>query len=436
MNIPISKNPRVVIIGGGFAGISLSRRLVKESFQVVLMDRHNYHTFQPLLYQVSTSGLEPDSIAYPLRKITRHSKEGFFRLAEVNSISPEINTVHSNIGDLTYDYLVIATGSKTNFFGNKSIEENGMWMKTIPQALNIRSLILENLEQAVITNDPVKRRALLNFVIAGAGPTGVELSGAIAEVRNFIVPKDYRDLDPEEMEIHLIEGLGRVLPPMSEATSKKADKFLKDLGVKVHLNTLVQSYDGKTVITIQEGLSFETSTFIWAAGVSGAPIEGLNATALVEKPARYDVNEFNQVKGYENIFAIGDIALMRNSKYPKGHPMVAQPAIQQGKLLARNFKRLVEGKDLEPFEYFDKGTMATIGRNRAVVEMGKLKFGGFFAWFIWMFIHLYFLVGFRNRLITFFNWVYNYINFDKASRLIVRPFKSNKKNLEVDQKKV
>lgn len=436
MNIPISKNPRVVIIGGGFGGITLTRKLVKEHLQVVLIDRQNYHTFQPLLYQVSTSGLEPDSIAYPLRKITRHSREGYFRLAEVLSVSPEINTVHTSIGDLTYDYLVIATGSRTNFFGNKSIEEHAMWMKTIPQALNIRSLILENLEQAVITDDPVKRRGLLNFVIAGAGPTGVELSGAIAEVRNFIVPKDYRDLDPKEMKIHLIEGLDRVLPPMSETVSKKAQKFLEDLGVEIHLNTMVKGYDGKIVETNKEGLSFQTSTFIWAAGVSGAPLEGLDASALVERADRYEVNAFNQVHGYENIFAIGDIALMRTQKYPKGHPMVAQPAIQQGRLLAKNIVRMVKREELKAFEYFDKGTMATIGRNRAVVDMGKLKFGGFFAWFIWMFIHLYFLVGFRNRLITFFNWVYNYINFEKASRLIIRPFKSNKKNLEVDQKKV
>ena len=436
MNIPNSENPRVVIVGGGFGGISLARQLMDEKLQVVLLDRQNYHTFQPLLYQVSTSGLEPDSIAYPLRKITRHSKEGFFRLAEVDSISPETNSIHTNIGELTYDYLVIATGSKTNFFGNKSIEEHAMWMKTIPQALNIRSLILENLEQAVITDDPAKRKALLNFVIAGAGPTGVELSGAIAEVRNFIVPKDYRDLDPKEMKIHLIEGLDRVLPPMSETVSKKADKFLRDLGVEIHLNTMVQAYDGKRVTTNQEGLFFDTSTFIWAAGVSGAPIEGLDASALVERPKRYDVNVFNQVRGYENIFAIGDIALMQTEKYPKGHPMVAQPAIQQGKLLAKNLKRILNKEKMQPFSYRDKGTMATIGRNRAVVDMGKLKFGGFFAWFIWMFIHLYFLVGFRNRLITFFNWVYNYINFEKASRLIIRPFKSNKKNLEVDQKKV
>ena len=436
MNIPISENPRVVIVGGGFAGISLAKRLLKEKLQVILLDRNNYHTFQPLLYQVSTSGLEPDSIAYPLRKITRHSKDGYFRLAEVEKIIPEENLIKTSIGDLTYDYLVLATGSKTNFFGNESIEEHGMWMKTIPQALNIRSLILENLEQAVITEDPAKRKPLLNFVVAGAGPTGVELCGAIAEVRNHIVPRDFRDLDPTEIEIHLIEGLDRVLPPMSNKASREAHKFLEELGVKIHLNTMVQEYDGETVTTNNEELSFKTATFIWAAGVAGAPVEGLNASAVVEKADRYKVNVFNQVEGYENIFAIGDIALMQTEDYPKGHPMVAQPAIQQGKNLARNIKRLLKKEKLVPFEYYDKGTMATVGRNKAVVDLGKWRFGGFFAWFLWMFIHLYFLVGFRNRIVTFFNWIYNYVNFDKASRLIIRPFKSNKKNLEVDQKKV
>lgn len=436
MNIPISEYPRVVIVGGGFGGISIAKQLLKEKIQVVMLDRHNYHTFQPLLYQVSTSGLEPDSIAYPLRKITRHSRDGYFRLTEVQRIIPEENKIVTSIGELAYDYLVVATGSRTNFFGNKSIQKNAMWMKTIPQALNIRSLILENLEQAVITEDPEKRKALLNFVVAGAGPTGVELCGAIAEVRNHIVPKDFRDLDPTEMEIHLVEGLDRVLPPMSAKASKKAEKFLKDLGVEIHLNVMVKEYDGQKVTTNIEHLSFYTSTFIWAAGVSGAPVEGLNASALVDKADRYEVNVFNQVKGYENIFAIGDIALMSNEDYPKGHPMVAQPAIQQGKHLAKNLKRILKGEKMQAFEYNDKGTMATVGRNKAVVDLGKLKFGGFFAWFIWMFIHLYFLVGFRNRLITFFNWVYNYVNFDKASRLIIRPFKSNKKNLEVDQKKV
>lgn len=429
MNIPETDLPRVVIIGGGFGGITLTRKLLKEKVQTVLIDRNNFHTFQPLLYQVSTSGLEPDSIAYPFRKITRTSERGFFRMTEVSGIDAENNTIHTPIGDLAYDYLVIATGSKTNFFGNKSIEEHGMWMKTIPQALNIRSLILENLEQAEITMDPVHRKALLTFILVGAGPTGVELSGAIAELKNEIVLHDYPDIDPEEMEIHLMEGLDRVLPPMSEKASKEAYKFLKELGVKVHLNTMVESYDGYLVKTNTDR-EFRTSTFIWSAGVTGAPVKGLNASALVEKANRYEVNVFNQVNGYENIFAIGDIALMQTSEYPRGHPMVAQPAIQQGRNLAKNINRLIKGEEMKPFDYNDKGSMATIGRNRAVVDMGKLHFGGFFAWFIWMFIHLWFLIGFRNRLVTFFNWVYNYVNYDKAARLIIRPFKNKKSQME------
>jgi len=434
MNIPKTELSRVVIIGGGFAGMSLAKRLLKKEFQVVLLDRHNYHTFQPLLYQVSTAGLEPDSIAYPLRKITRDSPRGFFRLAEVKGIDPKKNNIHTNIGDFVYDYLVIATGSETNFFGNKSIEENAMGMKTVPQALNIRSLILENLEQAVITEDSEERKALLNFVLAGAGPTGVELSGAIAELRNQILPKDYPDLDSEEMQIHLIEGMGRVLPPMSEHASEKAEKFLKELGVKIHLNTLVKSYDGK-MITTNTDLSLKTATFIWSAGVTGAPVMGLNASALIERANRYKVNNFNQVNGYENIFAIGDIALMQGEAYPGGHPMVAQPAIQQGTHLAKNLFRILKGEKMLPFVYKDKGTMATVGRNRAVVDLGKLRFGGFFAWYVWMFVHLWFLVGFRNRAVTFFNWVYNYINYDKGARLIIRPFKVVNEITGSDQRK-
>ncbi len=432
MNIPKTDLPRVVIIGGGFGGISLVKKLLKQKVQTVLIDKHNYHTFQPLLYQVSTSGLEPDSIAYPLRKIIRSSTRGFFRMAEVSSIDPDKQIIYSNIGELHYDYLVIATGSKTNFFGNDSIEEHGMWMKSVPHALNIRSLILENLEQAVISDDPKERKALLNFVIAGAGPTGVELSGAISELKNHIVPKDYPDLDPSEMEIHLIEGMDRVLPPMSEESSRKAAKFLEELGVKLHLNTQVKSYDGREVLT-NTSLKLNTYTFIWSAGVTGAPVMGLNASALIDKANRYEVNRFSQVNGYDNIFAIGDIAVMESEEYPKGHPMVAQPAIQQGKHLAKNIINLLNNKKLEAFQYFDKGTMATVGRNRAVVDLGKFNFGGFFAWFVWMFVHLWFLIGFRNRLVTFFNWVYNYVNFDKAARLIIRPFKENQKQSKSDK---
>lgn len=422
MNIPESNLPRVVIIGGGFAGINLAKTLANKNIQVVLIDKHNYHTFQPLLYQVSSSGLEPDSIAYPLRKIIKKHKTSFFRLAEVEQILPERKEVSTSIGNISYDYLVIATGTKTNYFGNSVIESNSMPMKTVPQALNIRSLILQNFEKAAIADSKEEREAFLNFVIVGAGPTGVELAGAIAELKNNILPRDYHDLNPSDMNIHLLEGANRVLPPMSEHASKKAERFLKELGVQVHCNTFVKDYDGLNVKTNSD-LEMQSETLIWAAGVTGAPVKGLNTNALVEQANRYNVNEFNQIEGYDTIFAIGDIALMSSDLHPKGHPQVAQPAIQQGNLLGKNLLRLIDNKPLKPFVYKDKGSMATIGRNKAVVDLKHYKFGGFFAWFIWMFIHLMSLVGFRNRVIVLFNWTYNYINFDKAARLIIRPFK-------------
>ncbi len=423
MNIPFTNLPRLVIIGGGFAGVALARKMIKENVQLVVLDRHNYHTFQPLLYQVSTSSLEPDSIAYPLRKIVKRGKNTYFRMAEVTSIDPDQQKVNTNIGSVSYDYLVIATGARTNFFGNSTIESNAMRMKNLPQALNLRSLMIENLEQAVITTDSEKRKELLSFVLAGAGPTGVELAGGIAELKLNVLPKDYPDMDFDDMEIHLIEGAPRILPPMSEYASKKATKFLEKLGVHIHLNTQVKNYEND-LVTTNTDLSIKTATFIWSAGVTGAPVSGINAASLIERANRYKVNQCNQIDGYQNIFAIGDISVMETTAYPKGHPMVAQPAIQQGKHLAKNLKRHLKGKSMIPFKYFDKGSMATIGRNKAVVDIGNFKFGGFFAWFIWMFIHLWFLVGFRNRFVTFFNWVYNYINYDKAARLIVRPFKN------------
>jgi len=431
MNIPDSQKPRIVIIGGGFGGMNLIKKLKKTDYQVVLLDKRNFHTFQPLLYQVSTSGLEPESIAYPLRKIIRNQKNMHFRIAEVERIDTNLKKVRTDIGDISYDYLVIATGTRTNFFGNKTIEENAVWMKSLPQALNIRSLMFENLEKANRTEDSVKRKEFLTFVIAGAGPTGVELSGAIAELRSNVLQADYPDMDTSEIEIHLIEGADRVLPPFSEKSSEKAQKFLKDMGVTIHLETFVANYENNRVTT-KGDLTLATATFIWSAGVTGAAIEGFEATSLLPKLNRYKVDVYNRVAGFDDIFAIGDIALMETEDWPKGHPQVAQPAIQQGKTLGKNFINMQKGKNLEAFEYFDKGSMATIGRNKAVVDIGKLQFGGFFAWFIWMFIHLWFLVGFRNRVVTFFNWTYSYINYDKAARLIVRPFKQNKIIAEED----
>ncbi len=421
MNIPETNTTRIIVIGGGFAGISFIKNLQKEKVQIVLFDRHNYHTFQPLLYQVSTAGLEPDSIAYPLRKVFRRNNDFHFRMAEVENIDAENNTITTSIGSLHYDYLVIATGTRTNFFGNESIAENSMPMKTVPQALDIRSLMLQNIEKADITTDETERRRLLNFVIAGAGPTGVELAGALAEFRKGILENDYPELDEDEMNVHLIEDQNRVLPPMSETASKKAQKFLKKLGVQLHLETFISDYDGK-IVTTKDGKNFETATFIWAAGVTGAPVKGIDGESLVERANRYKVDEFNKIDGFKNIYALGDIAFMQTKEYPKGHPQVAQPAIQQGKNLGKNFRKMLKGEKMEPFKYFDKGSMATVGRNKAVVDFGKMHFGGAIAWFLWMFVHLWFLVGFRNRVVTFFNWTYSYINYDRAARLIIRPF--------------
>jgi len=422
MNIPRSSFPRIVIIGGGFAGISLAKRLRNKNVQVVLLDKHNYHNFQPLMYQVATGGLEPDSIAYPIRKIVQEYKDFYFRLAEVRDIDAENNTIYSDIGELKFDYLVIATGSKTNYFGNKEIERNSMAMKTIPQSLNIRSLILENFEQALLTNDIDERHSLMNFVLVGGGPTGVELAGALAEMKKAILPKDYPDLDVRKMEINLIQGSNRVLDSMSENASEKAEKFLLDLGVSVWKNVRVTGYDGKTVTTSSD-LSFDSATVIWTAGVQGALPHGLKADSFIKNVNRIKVNQYNQVEGYDHLFAIGDIAVMALENYPQGHPMMAQPAMQQGRLLADNLIRIINKKTPKPFEYKDKGSMATIGRNKAVVDLPKFKFSGVFAWFVWMFVHLFSLIGFKNKAVVFLNWVYNYVRFDREARLIMRPYK-------------
>lgn len=425
MNIPRSSFPRIVIIGGGFAGISLAKKLRNKKVQVVLLDKHNYHNFQPLMYQVATGGLEPDSIAYPIRKIVQEYKDFYFRLAEVREIDAKNNTIYADIGELKFDYLVIATGSKTNYFGNKEIERNSMAMKTIPQSLNIRSLILENFEQALLTNDIDERHSLMNFVLVGGGPTGVELAGALAEMKKAILPKDYPDLDVRKMEINLIQSGDRILNTMSENASEKAEKFLLDLGVSVWKDVRVTGYDGKTVTTNSD-LSFDSATVIWTAGVQGALPHGLKADSFIKNVNRIKVNKYNQVEGYDNLFAIGDIAVMTSEEYPQGHPMMAQPAMQQGRLLAENVIRLLDKKEMKPFVYKDKGSMATIGRNKAVVDLPNYKFSGVFAWFVWMFVHLFSLIGFKNKAVVFLNWVYNYIRFDREARLIMRPYKKRK----------
>ncbi|RYC51539.1 NAD(P)/FAD-dependent oxidoreductase [Flagellimonas olearia] len=434
MNIPQSSFPRVVIIGGGFGGIALAKKLSKKEMQVILLDKHNYHNFQPLLYQVSTGGLEPDSIAYPIRKVLQGYPNFYFRLAKVMTIDTASRKVKTNIGEINFDYLVVAAGSETNFFGNENIETKGMAMKTIPQSLNLRSLILENFEQALLTDDLHERDALMNFVIVGGGPTGVELAGALAEIKKGILPKDYPDLDTRRAQINLIQSGERILPAMSEQASRKAEHFLERLGVNVWKNIRVTDYDGNKVTTNTE-TSFESATLVWAAGVQAVSIKGLDAKELLCRGNRLKVNEFHQLEGFQNIFAIGDVAQMESETFPHGHPMMAQPAIQQGRNLGDNLVRLIDGKPMKPFVYKDKGSMATVGRNKAVVDLPKFRFQGVFAWFVWMFVHLYFLIGFRNRVVVFINWVYNYIRFDREARLIIRPYKKQNQGLKNQLKK-
>ncbi|SMC43851.1 NAD(P)/FAD-dependent oxidoreductase [Moheibacter sediminis] len=420
MNIPDINLKRIVIIGGGFGGLRLAKKLTTQNFQVVLLDRHNYHTFQPLLYQVATAGLEPDSIAHAIRTIFAKKENFFFRIANVEKVDTLDQKIYSDIGNIHYDYLIIATGSETNYYGNENIQKHSMPMKTVPEALDLRSLILQNLESALLTNDLDERYRLMNYVIVGGGPTGVELAGAMGELKKHVLPNDYPDLDIRRMNVHLIQAADRLLPTMSHNASDKARKYLEELGVQVWFNTLVKDYDGIHVDT--DGKDLKATTLIWTAGVKGAMIPGVGNDENA-KGGRLLVNEFNLVKGYDNVYAIGDIALMITEKNPQGDPMVAQVAIQQGQLLAKNLNHLKSGKPMKPFKYNDKGSMATIGRDKAVVDLPGWKFAGWFAWLVWMFVHLVSLVGFRNKVIALMNWVVQYFQYNKSVRLIIRPYR-------------
>jgi NADH dehydrogenase len=415
-----SKFAKIVIIGGGFGGIELAKHLADKPVDVIMLDKHNYHTFQPLLYQVATGGLEPDSIAFPLRKIFEGQKNFRFRIAEVTKINPETNSLDTTIGEIKYDYLVIATGSTTNFFGNKHIEHYSMPMKSIPEALNLRSMILQNLEEALLLTNREAREPYMNFVIVGGGPTGVELSGAIAELRNHILHKDYPELNKDEMKVYLIEGLPKVLQVMSDQASAKASEFLKDMGVKVMTDVTVKNYNGKE-ITFNDGKKIKTHNVIWSAGVMGQVVDGLPKETIV-KGNRIQTDNVNRVAGHTNIFAIGDVAAVITEQTPKGHPGVAQVAIQQGTQLAKNLVKLINNEPAQPFKYNDKGSLATVGRNKAVADLGKIRFQGFFAWLVWMFVHLISLAGFRNRVVVFINWIGSYFSYNGGTRLIIRKF--------------
>jgi NADH dehydrogenase len=422
LNIPETTKPRVVVIGGGFGGLNLVKKLNGKDFQIVMFDKQNYHGFWPLLYQVATAGLEPDAIAEPLRKMFDEEYEDFhFRLVRVLGVDPVAKTVKTMIGDLHYDYLVIATGTKANFFGNEQVKKFSFSLKTIPEALNLRSQLLQSFEQASITVDPELRESLLNFVIVGAGPTGVEMAGSLSEMRKHVLPGDYPGLDFSKMKIYLVEGLDRVLPPMSPEASAKTQKYLEDMGVIIKLKTLVDSYDGE-VVTLKTGEQIRSQTVVWAAGVTGALIDGFQKE-IIARGGRLTVNEFNQVEGFNDIFAIGDIAFMKTEKWPNGHPGVAQPAIQQGQHLAKNLRRLIRKEPMVKFDYFDKGSLAIIGRVRAVADLpGNLHLGGFWAWIAWLFVHIYYLIGFRSKLVVLSNWIYRLFTYERGTRLIIRPF--------------
>ncbi len=424
LNIPSSKGQRIVIVGGGFAGLNIAKGLLSSTAQIVLLDRFNFHTFQPLLYQAATSALPSDSVAYPFREILSKSNSFYYRWAEVQDVAVSSKKLLTSEGDLSYDILILATGTEVNYFGNKDIEKNALVMKSLPQAIKIRQTILSNFEKADRCDTIEDKKALLNFCLAGGGPTGVELSGALAEMKSEIFPRDYPHLDTSLMEINLFDGSDRLLSSMSDHAGKKAQEALEKLGVKIHLNVEVTGYDGVRLKT-SEDKTYETKSFIWAAGVVGNPFSGIPETSI-GAGKRYIVDEFNAILGCESVYAIGDIALMKTSSFPEGHPQVAQPAIQQGKTLAKNLKLKMKGKAMKAFSYFDKGSMAVIGRNRAVADIRKFKFSGFFAWLLWTVIHLFFLAGFRNRIIVFFSWMYNYINGDKATRLIIAEAERNK----------
>jgi NADH dehydrogenase len=427
INVPELGKPRIVIIGGGFGGIELAKAMRRNDVQIVLLDKHNYHTFQPLLYQVATAGLEPDSIAFPLRKIFKRQSNLTFRMTNVENIDTQTQTIYTNIGTLHYDYLVLATGSTTNYFGIKSIAENGMPMKNVPEALNLRSLILQNLEAALETDDLNEREALMSFAIVGGGPTGVEMAGALGELKKHVLPADYPDLDLRQMKIHLIESGAELLGAMSPISSQKALAFLKKFDVNVWLNTAVTDYDGDTVV-FKDGRTLPACVLIWSAGVMGNMVQGIPAEAIA-RGQRIVTDEYSRVKGYTNLFAIGDVAAMISEQNPRGYPMVAPVAMQQGQLLAKNLMAIINGKEPKPFKYFDKGVMATIGRNRAVVESMGFKTQGFMAWFMWMTVHLLTLVGFRNKVVTLINWTWSYFNYDRGIRLIIRPYKNEPNEL-------
>lgn len=424
--IAITKNnlPRVVVIGAGFAGLNLVKTLEHKPVQVILIDQNNHHQFQPLLYQVAISGLEPDSVVSPVRKLFKSCNNMIFRMASVESVDIDNNRVITNIGYVRYDYLVIATGSSTNFYGLKNIEKNSIGLKNINDAINLRSWILQNLEQAIDGSTEDEKQRLIRFVVVGGGPAGVEMAGALAEFKKYLLNSDYPEIDKELMKIYLIQSGERILPTMSVRASNHALKTIRGLNVEVMLNSRVKDYDGRTLIVeTSDGTSrIQAGALIWTAGVKGNVLNGINP-GLIMRGNRILVNEYSQIRGLENAFAIGDIAFMQTSEYPYGYPMVAQVAIQQARTLGKNILSNVEnGKFKKVFRYKEKGSMAIIGKKDAVADIKNVFLNGRIGWLIWSMIHLITLTGFKNKIAVAVNWMIKYFTYDKANQLIIRKF--------------
>ena len=418
INIPKTDQCRVVVIGGGFAGLTLIKKLNRHAeFQVVLIDKNNYHQFQPLFYQVAMAGLEPSSIVFPFRKLLQKSNNCYFRMTEVLEVDTAAKVIETGIGGLSYDKLIIATGVDTNYFGNQILEQHVIPMKTVSEALFLRNAILDDYEAALTEPDHDKRQHLLDIVIVGGGPTGVEVAGALAEMKKYVLPKDYKELSEAQIDIYLLQGGPRLLDSMSESASAKAESYLVDLGVKVKKGHYVTSYDGTTV-TMNNGETYIAKKVIWAAGISGKKINGIPETCF-SKGNRLRINAQHEILGLVDCFAIGDIAIQQSDAMPFGHPQVAQVAIQMASNLANN---LVTNQS-NPFKYKDLGSMATVGRNAAVVDLKRLKFSGFIAWVMWLFVHLFSILGLKNKIFVFINWVWNYLTYDQSLRLLIRPRK-------------
>lgn len=418
INIRKSEKKRVVIVGGGLGGLRLADDLHDSDYQVVLIDKNNYHQFPPLIYQIASAGIDPSSISFPFRKLFRKRKNFYFRMAEARKVDTEKKVLQTSIGKIDYDYLVFAAGTTTNFFGNKNIEEWAIPMKNVAEAMGLRNALLGNLERALTCATEEERQELLNIVIVGGGATGVEIAGALSEMKRYVVPYDYPDMDTSLMHIYLLEAGDRLLAGMSEDSSKKACEFLKGMGVDIRFGKMVTDYRDHKVV-MKDGEEIPTRTFLWVSGVRANAIEGIPADAI-GRGGRIKVDAYNKVEGLNDVFAVGDQCLqVSDPNYPNGHPQLAQVAIQQARLLAKNLKTLGRGNgEIAEFHYRNLGSMATIGRNKAVAEIGKFHSQGFFAWVLWLVVHLRSILGVRNKILVFLNWLWKYFTYDDSIRIL------------------